>query len=113
MAEAMVAHPTSTVAGLKSMLSKTWSAIIFWQQQFSISSRRSPEVMLLASALAYFLKGLVKQPDDMSPTRDMADQLHLIEGASAFGLPFVRSRFLDNSYLRLSYAVEANTFKIL
>ncbi|KAF8693190.1 hypothetical protein RHS03_08368, partial [Rhizoctonia solani] len=113
MAEAMVAHPTSTVAGFKSMLSKTWSAIIFWQQQFSLSSRRSPEVMLLASALAYFLKGLVKRPDDMSPTRDMVDRLRLIEGASAFGLPFVRSRFLDNNHLRLSYAVEANTFKIL
>ncbi|CEL53760.1 hypothetical protein RSOLAG1IB_11498 [Rhizoctonia solani AG-1 IB] len=113
VAEALVAYPTATIAGFKLMLSKTWSGIIYRQQQLSLRARRSPEVLLLTSAVAYFLKGLVKRPDEMSPSRDMVDRLALVQGANTYGLPCLHADLLDESNLRVAYNIQAETFKIL
>ncbi|KAG8697945.1 hypothetical protein FRC11_014727 [Ceratobasidium sp. 423] len=111
--EVIVCHPTESVAAFKLVLSKTWSSIIRRQRELSVPSRRSPEVMLLTSALAYFLKGLVKRPDEMSASREMVDRLFLFRAAKHQGLPFIRSGLLDNDGLRVAYHVDAHTFKIL
>ncbi|EUC54296.1 hypothetical protein RSOL_036590, partial [Rhizoctonia solani AG-3 Rhs1AP] len=73
----------------------------------------TPEVVLLTSVLAYWLKGLVKRPDEMSATRQMVEDLALVETAQTYGHPFLRSRALDDSGLRISYVIDAHTFKII
>ncbi|KAG9081396.1 hypothetical protein FRC06_005604 [Ceratobasidium sp. 370] len=106
-------HPTLSVANHKSLLSKGWSAVIKRQQRLPRLTRLSPEVALLTSVLTYWLKGLVKRPDDMSSTVEMANSLYLLDNAKDYGLPSLRSRALDDNGLQVSYVVEPDTFKIL
>jgi hypothetical protein len=69
--------------------------------------------MLLTSVLAYWLKGLVKRPDEMSATMQMVEDLYLLDRAQNSGLPFLRSRALDHDGLHMSYLLDAQSFKIL
>ncbi|KAG8731954.1 hypothetical protein FRC11_001382 [Ceratobasidium sp. 423] len=112
-ANAMLCYPTRSLTNFKIMLSKGWSSIISRQSQLPVITRRTPEVMLLTSVLAYWLKSLVKRPDEMSPTREMVVRLYLTETAEQHGLPFLRTPALDEDGLRVSYLVEAESFKII
>ncbi|KAG8722118.1 hypothetical protein FRC08_006887 [Ceratobasidium sp. 394] len=111
--ETIICHPTVTVASHKIMLSKGWAAVINRQRALPTPSRRSPEVALLTSVLAYWLKGLVKRPDDMSATTDMVNSLSLASNAKEFGLPSLRSRAVQADGLRVSYTLEPESFKIM
>ncbi|QRW26173.1 hypothetical protein RhiXN_11250 [Rhizoctonia solani] len=80
-ADAIVCYPTESLARFKVMLSRGWSSIIQRQSQLSAVSRGSPEVVLLTSVLAYWLKSLVKRPDEQSATKQMVEDLQLTEAA--------------------------------
>ncbi|GAB1528264.1 hypothetical protein RhiTH_011456 [Rhizoctonia solani] len=112
-AEAIICYPTESLARFKVMLSKGWSSIIQRQRQLSTVSRRSPEVVLLTSVLAYWLRSLVKRPDEQSATKQMVDDLQLTETAKNQGFPFLRSEALDPNGLQVSYVVNPNTFRII
>ncbi|KDN39105.1 hypothetical protein RSAG8_09012, partial [Rhizoctonia solani AG-8 WAC10335] len=112
-AEVIACHPTETVAGFKLALSRGWVAVIERQAQLPRIARKSPEVVLLTSVLAYWLKGLVKRPDVMGFTIDMTHRLNLVENARICGLPFLRSNTLDPEGLQMSYLVDAASFKIM
>ncbi|KAF8748130.1 hypothetical protein RHS01_11040 [Rhizoctonia solani] len=105
-----ICYPTESLAHFKVMLSKGWSSIIQRQRQLSTVSRRSPEVVLLTSVLAYWLRSLVKRPDEQSATKQMVDDLQLTETAKNRGFPFLRSEALDPNGLQVSYVVNPNTF---
>ncbi|GAB1523770.1 hypothetical protein RhiTH_006920 [Rhizoctonia solani] len=108
-----ICYPTESLARFKVMLSKGWSSIIQRQRQLSTVSRRSPEVVLLTSVLAYWLRSLVKRPDEQSATKQMVDDLQLTETAKNQGFPFLRSEALDPNGLQVSYVVNPNTFRII
>ncbi|KDN34381.1 hypothetical protein RSAG8_12529, partial [Rhizoctonia solani AG-8 WAC10335] len=112
-ANSIICYSTRTVVDFKVTLNKGWSAIIQRQCQLPLVSRKTPEVVLLTSVLAYWLKSLVKRPDEMSATREMVEDLQLTEMAERHGLPFLRSNALDLNGPRISYVVNAETFKIL
>ena len=95
----------------KVTLSKGWSAIIKRQSELPLPLRKNPGVVLLTSVLAYWLKSLVKRPDEMSATREMVEDLYLSETAELHGLPFLRSEDVDG--IRVSYQVNPEAFKIL
>jgi hypothetical protein len=63
--------------------------------------------------LAYWLKSLVKRPDEQSATKQMVEDLQLTETAKSRGFPFLKSEALDQNGLKLSYVIDAQTFKIL
>ncbi|KEP47031.1 hypothetical protein V565_170730, partial [Rhizoctonia solani 123E] len=112
-AKAILCYPTQTLVNFKVMLSKGWSSIIARQGRLPLASRRSPEVVLLTSVIAYWLKSLVKRPDEMSATTQMVHNLYLAETAERHGLPFLRTPALDEDGLRVSYLVEAEKYKIV
>ncbi|KAJ1299638.1 hypothetical protein OPQ81_011988 [Rhizoctonia solani] len=108
-----VCYPTTTVAAFKSNLCWGWSAILNKQSQLPIHTRKSPEVVLLASVLAYWLKSLIKRPDEQGYSTQMAQRLQLSETAQEYGIPCLRSASLDNDGLRMAYVVEAERFDVL
>ncbi|CUA76467.1 hypothetical protein RSOLAG22IIIB_12312 [Rhizoctonia solani] len=112
-AKAIVCYPTGTISAFKSTLAKGWSTIINRQSQLPIPARKSPEVVLLTSVLAYWLKSLIKRPDEMGYSTEMAKRLQLIQNAERFGIPCLRSASLDDDGLRMNYRVEAERFRIL
>lgn len=108
-----VCYSTATVAAFKSILYRGWSAIIAKQRQLAPATRKSPEVVLLASVLAYWIKSLIKRPDNMGASTQMAQRLHLAKNAQKYGIPCLRTASLDEDGLRISYVVEAARFSIL
>ncbi|EUC61789.1 hypothetical protein RSOL_406770, partial [Rhizoctonia solani AG-3 Rhs1AP] len=112
-AETIVCYPTATISAFKSTLCRGWSSIINKQSQLAPATRKSPEVVLLTSVLAYWLKSLIKRPDNLSASTQMATGLRLIETTQSYGIPSLRSASLGEDGLRMSYVVEAERFNIL
>ncbi|KAG8792616.1 hypothetical protein FRC12_005466 [Ceratobasidium sp. 428] len=110
---ALVCLPTETVASHKILLSKGWAGILYRQRDLNKRLRQSPEVALLACIVTYWLKGLVKRPDEMSSTRQMAQDLYLVNHAKNYGVPSMPSRCLDDTGLKVSYELDAASFSIL
>ncbi|KAG8711657.1 hypothetical protein FRC09_020484 [Ceratobasidium sp. 395] len=110
---AIVCLPTETVSSHKILLSQGWAGILDRQSKLDKRLKQSPEVALLASVVSYWLKGLVKRPDEMSSTRQMAQHLHLVSNAKTYGLPSMPSRCLDETGLQVSYELDAASFAIL
>ncbi|QRW12364.1 alpha-1,3-glucan synthase ags1 [Ceratobasidium sp. AG-Ba] len=94
-------------------LDRGWASVLNRQRALSKRSRLSPEVQLLAAVLAYWLKGLVKRPDDMSSSRAMSNGLMLSSNAKDYGLPSLRIDVLHEDCLRVRHSVDANSFKII
>ncbi|QRW09584.1 alpha-1,3-glucan synthase ags1 [Ceratobasidium sp. AG-Ba] len=109
----IVCHPTATLSSHLTLCSRGWSGVLDRQRELSKPLRKSPEVKILASVLAYWLKGLVKRPDDMSASVELAEQLDLVCNAQSYGLPSLRSGVLQQSGLELNYVVGVDSFKIL
>ncbi|KAF8594368.1 hypothetical protein BDV93DRAFT_565516 [Ceratobasidium sp. AG-I] len=112
-AEIIVCYPTETVTAFKLALNRGWSAIINRQRQLPRLTAQSPEVRLLTSVMAYWLKGLSKKPSQMSASMEMAKDLYLLENVKDYGLPCLRSRALEDDGLRISYLLDAQSFRIL
>ncbi|QRW06979.1 hypothetical protein RhiLY_05978 [Ceratobasidium sp. AG-Ba] len=109
----IVCHPTSTISNHKLIWNRGWASVLNRQRALSKRSRLSPEVQLLAAVLAYWLKGLVKRPDDMSSSRAMSNGLMLSSNAKDYGLPSLRIDVLHEDCLRVRHSVDANSFKII
>ncbi|KAG8713723.1 hypothetical protein FRC11_011276 [Ceratobasidium sp. 423] len=112
-ADIIVCYPTSTIAAFKSTLCRGWSAIINKQSQLAPVTRKSPEVVLLTSVLAHWIKSLIKRPDDQGASTQMVKKLQLDQTAKSYGIPSLRSAALDEDGLRVSYVVQAERFDIL
>lgn len=94
-------------------MQQTYCAVLRRQQQLPVEVKHLPEVALLACALCYLIKGLVKQPDPMSASVQMASGLFLLARNKSYGFPALRVLALEESLDRVIHDVHAEGYRIL
>ncbi|KAG9085610.1 hypothetical protein FS749_004289 [Ceratobasidium sp. UAMH 11750] len=112
-AGALIAHPTSSVVRLKTMMAQSYEWVFGQMQQLSQIDRQSYPVQLLASALAYLMHGLVKRPDDMSSSRAMVQNLQVVNRAIRFGIASIPLERFGPDMLRIAGEVTIVRYPIL
>jgi hypothetical protein len=74
----------------------------------------SPEILLLAAAMSYLWKGLIKRSDDMSSSVDMATDLRILQRVEKYGFASIHGKCIDmETGYQVAEAVNPSTFRIL
>jgi hypothetical protein len=84
---------------------------IFLKQQKQPSC---PEILLLAAAMSYLWKGLIKRSDDMSSSVDMATDLRILQRVEKYGFASIHGKCIDmETGYQVAEAINPSTFRIL
>lgn len=87
---------------------------VFSQMQvLNQRERESEAVLLLACILTYLIHGLVKKPDDMSSSRDMANDFGITSRARRFGIASIPPDRLSPDFVRVEGLLEFKRYAIL
>lgn len=94
-------------------MQQTYCNVLMRQQKLPKQLKDVPEVTLLTCAVSYLIKGLVKQPDKMSASLEMASGLYFLEHGGGHGFPSFRSAAIEDSLDRVTCDVDPEAYDII
>lgn len=108
-----VGHPTRDIVRFKEMCRSSYCRMITNQHALSPERQSNDSVHLLTATLSYLIKGLVKRPDDMSPSRSMAKKLKINLRAERYGIASIQPHMLATDNARIEGAVYPEEWTVL
>ncbi|KAG8713535.1 hypothetical protein FRC09_018609 [Ceratobasidium sp. 395] len=112
-AEAIIAHRTSDIVKLKLAMVDSYRWFFTRLQELQATQRWTEPVILMSSVLTYLTQGLVKRPDEMSPSRFMFKNLGIMHRVRRFGFASVPKDRLSDDCLGMASALSFEEFTIL